>query len=161
MAKKQRKHGKQENSPRLRRELVRVTEYMISGGVYFWTGYLIFFLCDKGLHWNLWWAKLAANIIGWTVNYLLQRFWVFNNPRLTKHRLEVTRRYLVLTLVDFLLDYLIVLGLKDIGVTPYLGQFASAGFFTVWNYLWYRFWVFTNRIHHHTHHRPTHRRKFA
>lgn len=122
-------------------------EYLISGGVYFWSGYLAFFLLDKGLHADLFWAKTGANVIGWTINYLLQRFWVFRNPALAKHRTEVTFRYAVITLVDFLLDYLIVAGLKQAGLTPYLGQFVSAGFFTFWNYLWYRLWVFTNRVH--------------
>jgi hypothetical protein len=37
---------------------------------------------------------------------------------------------------------LIVASLKSVGLTPYLGQFVSSGFFTIWNYFWYRFWVF-------------------
>lgn len=125
-----------------KREVTRITEYLISGGVYFWTGYLAFFAFDKGLHWTLWWAKITADIVGWIANYGLQRFWVFNNPKLSKHRIEVTSRYIIITLVDFLLDYIIVKGLKTIGISPYIGQFASAGFFTVWNYVWYKFWVF-------------------
>jgi putative flippase GtrA len=129
----------------LKQHFIQLVEYMISGGVYFWAGYLAFFFFDKGLHWDLWWAKITASVVGWAVNYALQRFWVFSNPRLHKHRVEVTTRYAIITLVDFLLDYLIVWGLKQIGITPYIGQFVSAGFFTVWNYLWYRFWVFANR----------------
>jgi putative flippase GtrA len=115
---------------------------MISGGAYFWTGYLVFFVSDKGLHFNLWWAKLASNIVGWVVNYLLQRYWVFKNPKLNENKTQVTARYIIITLVDFVIDYFIVKSLKTLGLTPYLGQFVSSGFFTVWNYLWYRFWVF-------------------
>jgi putative flippase GtrA len=134
-------------------ELIRITEYMISGGAYFWTGYLVFFICDQLLGLNLWWAKLAANLSGWTVNYVLQRYWVFNNKRLKKHQTEVTKRYIIITGVNFILDYLIVAGLKAAGLTPYLGQFVSAGFFTVWNYLWYKYWVFPS--HKHKHKRPS------
>ncbi len=134
-------------------ELIRITEYMISGGAYFWTGYLVFFVCDQLLGLNLWWAKLAANLSGWTVNYVLQRYWVFNNKRLKKHQTEVTKRYIIITGVNFMLDYLIVAGLKAAGLTPYLGQFVSAGFFTVWNYLWYKYWVFPS--HKHKHKRPS------
>ncbi len=122
--------------------LVQAVEYMISGGAYFWTGYLIFFVADKGLHWNLWWAKLASNVAGWTINYILQRYWVFKNPHLKDHLGKTTARYIFITLVNFVLDYLIVAALKSAGLTPYIGQFVSSGFFTVWNYLWYRFWVF-------------------
>ena len=124
------------------RRFIQFVEYMISGGAYFWTGYLIFFGADKGLHLSLWWAKLLANVAGWIVNYLLQRFWVFKNPHLKEHLAKTNTRYIFITLIDFMLDYLIVAMLKSAGITPYLGQFASAGFFTVWNYFWYRFWVF-------------------
>ncbi len=129
-----------------RREVTRVTEYLISGGAYFWAGYLTFFIADKGLHLSLWWAKLAANIVGWVINYLLQRYWVFNNTKLNSHKTEVTFRYTVITLVDFVIDYVIVWSLQRAGLTPYLGQFVSSGFFTVWNYFWYRFWVFPDKF---------------
>lgn len=129
-----------------RREITRFTEYIISGGAYFWAGYLMFFVADKGLGWNLWWAKLTANVVGWIVNYALQRYWVFNNPKLSKHKTEVTTRYIVITLVDFVLDYLIVYTLKMAGLTPYLGQFVSSGFFTIWNYIWYKYWVFPEKF---------------
>lgn len=132
---------------RIRRELIRVAEYLVSGGVYFWSGYVVFFIADTLFGWSLWWAKLSANIVGWTINYLLQRFWVFRNPQLNKYRIEVTGRYAVITLVDFVLDYVIVYSLQSVGLTPYIGQFVSAGFFSVWNYLWYRMWVFTSRIY--------------
>ena len=126
---------------------IQVIEYLVSGGVYFWTGYAMFFVCFSIFGWNLWWAKLTANIVGWTVNFILQRFWVFKNPALAKHRTEVTGRYIVITLVDFVLDYIIVYLLQLAGVTPYIGQFASAAFFTGWNYFWYKTWVFTSRFH--------------
>lgn len=128
-----------------RREIRRFTEYMISGGAYFWSGYLVFFVIDKGLHGSFFWAKSVSTLAGWTVNYVLQRYWVFNNSKLKKHQTEVTGRYIFITLVDFVLDYFIVLGLKLGGLTPYLGQFVSSGFFTVWNYLWYKYYVFPDK----------------
>lgn len=138
MAQKKRKQKKS--------ELRRFAEYMISGGAYFWSGYLVFFIVDKGLGLAFFWAKASATLVGWTVNYILQRYWVFKNPELKKHQTEVTSRYTFITLVNFVLDYLIVYGLKTIGVTPYIGQFISSGFFTVWNYLWYKFWVFPEKF---------------
>ena len=132
-----------------RREVLRITEYLISGGAYFWSGYAMFFICDQILGFSLWWAKLAANLFGWTVNYVLQRYWVFNNPKLAKHQLDVTGRYLLITAFNFVLDYFIVYSLKMAGLTPYIGQFVSSGFFTFWNYFWYRFWVFPEKFPRH------------
>lgn len=131
---------------RQRKLLIQFAEYMISGGAYFWSGYALFAYLWSGLHWSLWWAKLSANIFGWTVNFLLQRYWVFRNPSLRGHMSEVTGRYILITLIDFVLDYFIVAGLKMVGITPYIGQFISSGFFTIWNYLWYRFWVFPEKL---------------
>jgi putative flippase GtrA len=128
-----------------KREVKRIVEYLVSGGAYFWSGYAMFFVLDQGLHLNLWWAKLGANVTGWVVNYLLQRYWVFNNPKLAKHQLEVTGRYAVITLANFVIDYLIVATLDQLGLTPYLGQFVSSWFFTFWNYFWYKYWVFPER----------------
>jgi putative flippase GtrA len=125
---------------------IQFVEYLISGGAYFWTGYGIFAVLYSGLDWSLWWATIVSNVIGWTVNYILQRYWVFNNKSLAAHKTDVTFRYAIITLVDFALNYFILYGLKQIGITPYIGQFISAGFFTVWNYLWYRFWVFPEKI---------------
>ncbi|HSW80311.1 MAG TPA: GtrA family protein [Candidatus Saccharimonadales bacterium] len=133
-----------------RSRLVQFIEYGISGGVYFWTGYAAFFVFYSVFHWSLWWAKILADVVGWVVNYMLQRFWVFSNSSLGEHRVQVTFRYAVITLADFILDYIIVLSLKTVGVSPYIGQFVSAGFFTVWNYIWYRWWVFpeTHKLKH-------------
>jgi putative flippase GtrA len=132
---------------RRRKLIIQFVEYMIAGGAYFWSGYVMFGVLWSGLGWNLWWAKLGANIFGWTVNFMLQRYWVFRNPHLKGHLGQVTGRYLVITLIDFVLDYLIIYGLRTVfGITPYIGNFISSAFFTVWNYLWYRFWVFPERL---------------
>lgn len=128
------------------KEIKRFTEYMISGGAYFWSGYLTFFIIDKGFKSSFFWAKSISTLVGWTVNYLLQRYWVFRNPELKKHQTQVTWRYTVITITDFVLDYLIVFGLKTVGITPYIGQFVSSGFFTIWNYFWYKYWVFPEKF---------------
>jgi len=133
---------------RQRRELIQIGEYLISGGLYFWTGYAVFFVADTFLGLNLFWAKMVANIVGWSVNYVVLRFWVFANPNLKKHKVDVTGKYALITLINFFLDYLIVFGLKQLGLSPYFGQFVSAGFFTVWNYIWYKTFVFASHIHH-------------
>lgn len=124
-------------------EVVRIARYLVSGGAYFWSGYLMFFALDKGLGLNLFWAKLLANITGWTINYVLQRYWVFNHAKLKNQNKQVSAKYAVVTVTNFGLDYLIVASLNRVGISPYIGQFISSGFFTVWNYAWYKLWVFS------------------
>lgn len=125
-----------------RAELIQFLKSAVGGTAYFWSGYLIFALCYSGLGWDWWWAKMLGDVVGWTLNYLLQRFWAFNDPRLKKHEWRAVGKYGLLTIFNFALDYAIIAVLKAVGISPYLGFFISAGFFTVWNYLWYRWWVF-------------------
>lgn len=127
------------------REVKRITEYLVSGGAFFWSGYGAFFVFDMLLGWSLWWATSISYLIGWTVNFLLQRYWVFANPKLKKHELEVTGRYIIISAVNVPINYFILATLKSVGITPYIGQFVSSGFFTVWNYLWYKLWVFRSK----------------
>jgi putative flippase GtrA len=129
-----------------RRELVRIVEYLVSGGAFFWSGYIALIVFKAGFGFSLWWATSLSYLIGWTVNYLLQRFWVFKNPRLAKHELEVTGRYLLISFVNLFINFAILWSLESIGIVVYIGQFISAGFFTVWNYLWYKYYVFPEKF---------------
>jgi putative flippase GtrA len=125
-----------------RADVVQFLQYFIGGTSYFWSGYATFALCYSGLNWNWLPAKMLADVVGWTVNYAIQRYWVFANPALAKQEGATVGKYSLLTIVNLGLDYLIIWGLNEIGISPYVGFFISAGFFTIWNYLWYRFWVF-------------------
>lgn len=118
--------------------------YMTTGSVWFVAGYIAFFVCDKGLHFNLWWATIISNLIGWSLNFGLERYWVFTKGKKDEVT-NVSVRYIVYTAINFVLTYFILDGLKGVGITPYIGQFISAGFFTFWNYFWYKSWVFKNK----------------
>lgn len=131
-----------------KREVRRITEYMISGGAFFWSGYVVLL----GLNWwlgpdFLWLSTTVSYIVGWVVNYVLQRYWVFNNPRLAKHQGEVTYRYIVISAINLVLNYLIIKAWVNLGFPVEVGPFIASGFFTVWNYLWYKFWVFPEKFH--------------
>jgi putative flippase GtrA len=126
-----------------RRELIKqFIKYMIGGGVYFWSGYAVFALCYSGFQWDWFPAKIVADIIGWTLGFFVQRYWAFHHPALSGKIVRISGKYVIVNTVNFIIDYLIVWGLVAAGITPYIGLFVAAGFFTIWNYLWYKFWVF-------------------
>jgi len=125
-----------------RHNIVQFLEYMVGGTVYFWAGYAIFALCYSGFDWDWLPAKMAADAVGWTLNYLVQRYWAFNSSGLKHHEGRTVGKYGLLTVGNFALDYCFIWGLNEMGISPYIGFFISSGFFTIWNYLWYRFWVF-------------------
>ena len=127
-----------------RKLLVQFTEYMISGGVWFWSGYIIIVLLDN--HIGLFWANLIGNAVGISLNFILNRVWVFKTKK-NDNLQETAVRYVVYTALNaFLLNYVILYSLREYaGIAPEIGQFIASGFFTVWNYYWYKKWVFKNQ----------------
>lgn len=134
---KKRKSNRNKNH---RPELVRFIEYFVSGGAWFWSGYILIILLDDVI--GLFLANFVGNAVGITINFLLARYWVFKSKR-PSTLMIAAKRYVIYTALNaFLLNYLILLGLKDIGIGVEIGQFIASGFFTVWNYVWYKVWVF-------------------
>lgn len=128
---------------RRKKELQRIVEYFITGGVWFWSGYILIVFLDN--HIGLFWANVVGNTVGFTLNFILERYWVFKTKRPTKLGIA-TRRYIIYTVLNaLLLNYLILLGLKNIGIGPEIGQFIAGGFFTFWNYFWYKHYVFKGK----------------
>ncbi|HUC87744.1 MAG TPA: GtrA family protein [Candidatus Binatia bacterium] len=124
-----------------KKEVKRFAKYFAGGGIYFWVAYAIFAIFYSGFHWNWFPAKIVADAVGWTTNYIVQRFWAFSD-RIHFSELKHASRYIFIESIGFVMDYLMIWGLKCIGITPYIGFFISAAFFTVWSYLWYKYWVF-------------------
>lgn len=124
--------------------LIQFGEYMVTGGVWFWSGYIIIVTLDD--HIGLFWANFIGNAVGITLNFTLERYWVFKTKKQAKLGL-MARRYLIYTALNaFLLNYLILYTLQEkFEITPAIGQFIASGFFTVWNYIWYKKWVFKDQ----------------
>jgi putative flippase GtrA len=117
-------------------------KYLVGGGVYFWTGYATFAIFYSGFGRGVALSKVAADTVGLSLNFLVQRWWAFRKGRGPQNVRHSGPRYTALVVIDLIIDYGIVLGLASAGVTPYAGQFISAGFMTGWNWLWYKYWVF-------------------
>lgn len=125
------------------KEVKRFTRYMVGGGAQFWSGYAAFAAFDIIFNISFWPAKVASYFVGISINFFIERFWVFGRKRLGQKQLNSSaERYYLLMILNFALDLAIVGGLRAVHITPYLGQFASAGFFTVWNYILFKIWVF-------------------
>lgn len=126
------------------KEVDRFIKYWLGGGVYFWLGYGVFALCYSAVHWSWLPSKILADAIGWTTNYVIQRFWAFSD-QIHLSEMQHAGRYIFIESIGFVIDYLMIWGLKSIGITPYIGFFVSSGFFTIWSWLWYKYWVFPDK----------------
>lgn len=113
-----------------------VLGYLAGGGAYFWSAWLIITFGTPYI--GLWWANIIGNAVGVTLNYLAQRYLAFPG----KNIFNSGKKFVALTLVNFLISYIILKLLTHFGVPLWFAQFISAGFFTIWNYGWYKLWVF-------------------
>ena len=129
-------------NPAVRAKLLQFAKYMAGGSLYFWSGYAIFAICYSGFHYSWLPSKIAADIVGWTLNYLVQRYWAFAPEGKHLSEMQHVSRYVFIETIGFGLDYAIIGGLNYIGISPYIGFFISSGFFTVWSFFWYKYWVF-------------------
>lgn len=128
-------------------EAKRFLRSYVGGTVYFWSGYGIFAILYSGFGWDWLYAKIICDIVGLSLNYLVQRFWAFSDMAAGRKEQAMAGKFSVVSVVGIGLDYAIISGLKAIGVSPYLGFFISAGVMTIWSYSWYRFWVFYDTTH--------------
>lgn len=119
-------------------------KFWTGGFIEFWFGYAVFAICYSGFKWGWLPAKVAADLTGWIFNYLVQRFWAFKG-QIHLSEMEHAGRYIFIETIGFFLDYGIIGGLNALGITPYIGFFLSAGFFTIWSWLWYKHWVFPEK----------------
>lgn len=128
-------------SPKWSKFSEQFMKYMVGGSLYFWVGYGVFAFGYSVLHWSWLPAKILADAIGWSLNYFVQRLWAFKD-QVHLSEMQHAQRYIFIESIGFVLDYLMIWGLKSIGISPYIGFFISAAFFTVWSFIWYKYWVF-------------------
>jgi putative flippase GtrA len=125
--------------PRLSKKfLVQFAKYNFGGFAFFWSSWAIITYGETRI--GLFYANLAGNIVGISLNYLVQRYWAFGAHKPMPR--AVLYKYIALTFVNFVISYFMLRGLKSVGIPVKYGQFATAAFFTGWNYTLYRLWVF-------------------
>ncbi len=116
--------------------------YNLGGAAFFVSGYLVFSLLYGLLHWHWLVAKGIADLIGWSLNYLIQHYLAFSEAARQQGHKKVLKKFVPFSLFNIPIDYAIVGSLKWLGITPFLGLWISSIFFTVWKWLWYKHWVF-------------------
>lgn len=117
--------------------------YFNLGGVSFFAlGYLVFTLLYGVFDVPWWLSKIIADIVGAISNFIIQRYIAFRLESQHINSRRLFSRFGIISASNIVIDYTIVAFLNGLGVSPYIGLIASATFFTVWKYVWYKWWVF-------------------
>jgi len=129
--------------------LVEFIKLQLTGNILFWGTYAGFFLLHELAHWNETPALAIASICAHVLFFIINKEWVFNDKTGKRKTSSEIIRFVLFMGLGYLINLGIITGLSHyFGITPYIGQFVAALFFTVWNFIGLRFWVF-QEIHHH------------
>jgi putative flippase GtrA len=121
-----------------KKQITQFAEYQLGGMLFFASAWVIITFGEPKI--GLWWANILGNAVGITLNYLVQRYLTFGKtPSSTQ---KTSWRFVVLTGLNLVTSYFVLKGLVSVGVKLWFAQCLSAGFFTLWNWTWYKLWVF-------------------
>ena len=136
------------------KEANNIFAYFLGGGIWFWAGYILIVTLDGplitqfGESTGLFIANFIGNSVGFSLNYIVLRLLKFNTKSSTTFG-STTIKYYAYTIINvFGLNYLILYGFKQVGIEPEISQFIASGFFTIWNYFWYKFYIFKDQKSH-------------
>lgn len=117
--------------------------YMASGFITSLSDYLTFTICFSYINTGLLLATIIAYVVGLTVSYLQNRFWVFRHGADRQNEATSLWRYGTFLVVNLGITYVMLWALEQwFGISPYIGKFIVAGFMFFWIYLGNTFWVF-------------------
>lgn len=117
--------------------------YNLAGLAFFVSGILTVYLMKTFAGSDDFTAKVGGNLVGLTINYFIERYWVFKRDNAQQRSKSESLRYWILSIANFWIDIANVMLLGYFfGFNVYIATVISSGFFTVWNFVWYKYWVF-------------------
>lgn len=133
---------KQRQKKSLIKALVEFVKLQIAGNILFWGTYIGYAVSDKIFDQPHIAAIAVASLIAHGLFFLASRDWVFDRHGKRKPPRQIWR-FVVFMGMNYFINIGIIYTLESrFAITPYIGQFISAFFFTAWNYIGLKFWVF-------------------
>lgn len=119
-----------------------VIQYLITGIIVFYADYLTFYILFNHFGAGLAVSQAPAYVVGIVVNFVMERGWVFKHQTKKDPVEKETKRYIVVLIANYAITVGILELLENFGISPLWGKYGAAFFFTFWNYVVFRFWVF-------------------
>ena len=127
---------------------IEFVKLQLAGNVLFWGTYIGYFLLHEMAHWEYMHALVTASAIAHILFFIVDKEWVFEDETGRRKTSTEAIRFVLFMGLNFFINLGIIAGLKEyFGITPYIGQFISGLFFTVWSFVGLKFWVFRDAKH--------------
>lgn len=123
--------------------VIEFIKLQLAGNVLFWGTYIGFPIFHEVLGWPSLWALATASFIGNILFFIIDKKWVFVDKTGRRRTKTEVVRFCIFMGINFFINLAVVEGLRHYyGISEYIGQFVAAAFFTIWNYIGLKFWVF-------------------
>jgi len=134
---------KQKEKRTLIRWAIEFVKLQLAGNVLFWGTYIGYYLLQGRLHWPELQALVTASVIAHGLFFLVNRNWVFDDKTGRRKTSSEVIRFIIFMGLNFFINIGIIEFLSIYhGISPYIGQFISAMFFVIWNFVGLKWWVF-------------------
>lgn len=134
---------------RLLKLVVEFIKLQLTGNILFWGTYVGYFLLHELAHWPDLAALAFASLFAHALFFLVNKEWVFDDKTGKRKTSQEIIRFVLFMGLNYFINLGIITGLQHyFGLSPYVGQFVAGFFFTAWNFIGLRFWVFQEMQHH-------------
>lgn len=129
--------------------LVQFIKLQLAGNILFWGTYIGFYVFHEQIQWSEVASLTTASLIAHALFFIANKEWVFDEEGENRKSTAELVRFIIFMGINFFINIGIISGLSAFfDITPYIGQFISALFFTFWTYIGLKYWVFREAQHH-------------
>lgn len=123
--------------------LIAFIKLQLAGNVLFWGTYIGYFLLHELANWTELTALATASTIAHIAFFIVDSEWVFDEKGERRKTPGELWRFVIFMGLNYFINLAIIAGLSYyFDISPYIGQFISALFFTFWTFIGLRYWVF-------------------
>lgn len=128
---------------------IEFIKLQLSANILFWVTMIGLFILNELFKWPQLAALATASIIAHILFFIVNKEWVFDDKTGKRKTSHEVGRFIIFMGVNYFINLGIVTTLHEyFSISPYLGQFIAAIFFTIWNFVGLKYWVFQDVKHH-------------
>lgn len=130
------------------RYAIDFVKLQLTGNILFWGTYGGYFVLHEMMGVSETPALATASIFAHVLFFVVNKEWVFDDKTGKRKTSQEITRFVLFMGLNYFINLGIITGLSHFfGITPYIGQFIAGFFFTAWNFIGLRFWVFQEMQH--------------
>lgn len=127
---------------------IEFVKLQLAGNILFWGTYIGYFLLFELAGWGYMEALVTASLVSHFFFFIANKEWVFEDETGKRKTSVEAVRFALFMGLNFFINIAIITGLQQyFDISPYIGQFISAFFFTIWSFIGLKYWVFRDVKH--------------